>query len=292
MLKSFFLTILTLTNIIYAQPHFVTTIPPFQFIIKEITGERADVYCIIPPGASPHTYEMRASDMRSVEKADALFMGNENLDRWALKFKTKKRCELVDLIPAEYRLVFDNHKSHFHKVQGHSHDHDGVDPHFWSDPLAVKAILPALTAYLSELDPPGKPVYEENMTAFSGQLDSLDTQIKTLLKPVKGHTVILSHPFFRYFFNRYDLHLAGIVEIAAGTEPSPKDLVKVIKIIKDEKVKAIFTHPQLSDRPSQIIAEAAGIYCVMLDPLGGVEGKASYKELLLANTHTILEALQ
>ena len=103
---------------------------------------------------------------------------------------------------------------------------------------------------------------------------------------------MLSHPFFQYFLNRFDIHLAGIIEVIPGKEPSPRELMKIIKKVKRENVKAIFTHPQLPDRAAESVAEAAGIKVYELDPIGGVTGRVTYNELLLYNTRILFEALK
>ena len=87
MKKTFIFVLLLSFNSAYSQTKYVTTIHPFHEILKNITGARGEVHRILPPGASPHTYELRPSDLRIVATATALFYGSENLDAWALKFK-------------------------------------------------------------------------------------------------------------------------------------------------------------------------------------------------------------
>ena len=66
----------------------------------------------------------------------------------------------------------------------------------------------------------------------------------------------------------------------------------MVEIVKKEKVKAIFTHPQLPDRAAKLLAEASGIRVYQLDPIGGVEGTETYEQLLLYNTEVLKEALK
>lgn len=298
-MKKYLILLLLLSNQVYAQIKYATTIHPFREIITAVVGERGEVYEILPPGASPHTYELRPSDLRKVETATALFFGSENLDAWALKFENSNRIELTQFVPENLLIYFkDSHKNYkrhdSHNVvtlEGHRHD-NGVDPHFWTDPLTIKALLPPLTTKLCELDPDGCESYRKNAAQFSGHLDRLHAKIKQMLEPVQGSAVMISHPFFQYFFKRYGINLTAIIEKNPGKEPTPKEIKQFITGVQKEKVKAIFGHNQLPERAAQLVAEAAGIKVYKLDPIGGIPGRQNYEEILLYNVTILREALQ
>jgi len=291
---------LMLSHIAGAQTRYVTTIHPFREIIKTIVGERAEVYGILPPGASPHTYELRPSDVRVVEATQALFYGSANLDAWVLKFPNSKPIELISLVSEDALIYFqeepsdqqsDSHHNRDEDV-GHRHHSTGVDPHFWTDPLTVKSMLPALVEKLCALDPAACEKFKVNSDRFSRQLDSLHLKLKAMLAPIQGTRVMISHPFFQYFFRRYGINLVGIIEATPGKEPTPRQLKAYIEQVKQKQVKAIFDHIQLPDRASKLVAEAAGLKICHLDPLGGVAGRQGYDELLLYNAKLIREVLR
>ena len=296
-MKKFIIFLLLLSiKSLGSQPQYVTTIHPFKEIIKAVVGERAEVYGMLPPGASPHTYELRPSDIRKVEAATGLIIGGKNLDDWALKFKSTHKIELINLVLKNFLIHIGNDKNVNDEnspieEQSHHHAH-GVDPHFWTDPLTVKAILPALTDSLCALDPAGCEIYQQNSKVFAQRLDSLHAKMNELFTSMVGKSVMLSHPFFQYFLKRYGFHVAGMIEKIPGREPSPKDIKEIIQQVNREKVQAIFTHPQLPDRASKLVAEATGIKVYELDPLGGVAGRQTYDELLMYNAKIVFEALQ
>lgn len=298
-MKWFIAVFVLYSSIATGQPQYVTTIHPFQAVIQEIVGEHGTVHGILPPGASPHTYELRPSDAKIIEAARAIFYGADNLDGWVLKFANANRIELVKLIDPSALIYFhqstdEHHAKPHHKHQaepGHDHSSD-VDPHFWTDPLTVKSMLPGLVQRLSSMHPSNAVVFQRNAERFSRQLDSLHLRLKTMLAPIAGSKVMISHPFFQYFFKRYDIHLVGIVEAIPGKEPTPRQLKGYIEQVKRQQVKAIFDHVQLPDRAAKLVAEATGIKICQLDPLGGVAGRKGYDELLLYNARLILEALR
>jgi ABC-type Zn uptake system ZnuABC Zn-binding protein ZnuA len=281
-------------NLACAQPFYVTTIPPFTMILQEIVGDRNRVYGLLPPGASPHTFDPVASDIIHVERAKALILGGPNLDRWALKLGKTKSLELLPLMPSTFLLDFEvSGDDRFSRGQLNTHLHvSGVDPHFWTDPLAVKSLLPSLVDSLCALDPENEAVYRSNSRNFSDQLDSLNDLLQFRLGSVVNRSVVLSHPFFRYFFRRYHFDLVEIIEKQPGTEPTPREIKNLVRYIEQKGVKAIFTHPQLSDRPARLIAEITGIEICELDPLGGEAGRDRYCDLLLYNAGIVKGALE
>ena len=286
--------IFLLINVCESQVKYVTTIHPFQQIVKNITDERAQVDCLLSAGASPHTFELQPSDLLKVEKAWAIIMDGAGLDSWALKFQNSHKIQLITLIPDSILIHTENKRKNsetHHPSQLHTHT-GGIDPHFWTDPLAVKSILYPLVDSLCTIDMEGCDIYKANTIQFAVNLDSLNARTMRALASVRNTAVMLTHPFFVYYFKRYGINLVGTIETAPGVEPSPKEIKKIIENVKRLKVKAIFSHPQLSDRSAQIIAEATGIKVYQLDPLGGVKGRQTYEKLLDYNTQIILEALR
>jgi len=266
-----------------AGVHYVTTIAPFAAILTPVVGGRGTVRALLAAGASPHTHDPRPSDVRAVAGGTALFYGAEHLDAWAVDLEAPAHVALLDLVPEAYRLAL---------PAGVGEEHpDGIDPHFWTDPLAIRAMLPALADTLCALDAEGCPAYRANATVFATELDTLDAQLRTMLVPVRGVPVMLAQPFFLYFLRRYEVPVAGVVEVIPGKEATPRALQQYIEQARRQGVRALFVQSQLPARSAQAVGEAAGLPLYPLDPLGGQAGRATYAELLLYNARIIREAL-
>ena len=104
--------------------------------------------------------------------------------------------------------------------------------------------------------------------------------------------MVVFHPSWVYFLDRYGLDTVAVLEPLPGKEPTPRHLKEVIDAARARDVKLIITEPQLPPRPAEIVAEATGLAIVELDPLGGVEGRITYAEWLLGIAHTLREALE
>ena len=237
---------------------------------------------MLSPGSSPHTFNVSPSEVKLIESADAIFYGAKNLDEWAIGYKNPHKIELLSLLPVDSLL----------NIFTIRNENVGIDPHFWTDPLLVKIMLPQLTAKLCNIDPDGCKIYEANAKEFSAELETIHREINKNLKQLNKRTFILSHPFFQYFLKRFNFTLAGIIEPIPGKEPTPKELKELIDIALKNDVEAIFTHIQLPDNAAHLLSESTGIKVYTLDPVGGVEGRNSYNEILMYNTGIILKAMK
>ena len=258
------------------RPHFVTTVPPFEMILERLVDGRGTVERLLDPGASPHTYDPTPSDLRATTTATALVYGAEALDGWAADLPASRRLELLSMVPVGGRLSFEG-----------GHGHGAVDPHFWTDPLAVKQLVPVLADTLCAVDPPGCTTYRANADTFTTVLATLDTQIRSLTAPVREVPVLLAQPFFRYFLRRYGPRSVGIVEPSPGAEATPRQLRRLVGRVETTGAHAILTQESLSDRAARAVSDATSIPVVELDPLGGTDGRRTYDALLRFNARTL-----
>jgi zinc transport system substrate-binding protein len=298
-LHSFFYILLFCYSVT-AQSTYIATIHPLQQIVKELLGQNAVVHDLLPAGASPHTYEPSPGDVNRIESAVLLFFVGPNLDDWVKKFPARATIKVIDLIPADSLIYFENFPAANHPAavrpadesnQVHGH-HRGIDPHFWTDPLLVKVLAVNLADSLAKLYPAQGQVIGENLQRFSAQLIELDFKIRESLKSFRGKTVVQAHPLFNYYLHRYGLKSGGVVEINPGVDPTARQIKKMIDQIQRENIAAIFTQPQLPDRAARLIAETTGVPIVELDPLGGKPMRQTYAEILLYNTKLVIGALQ
>jgi ABC-type Zn uptake system ZnuABC Zn-binding protein ZnuA len=259
---------------------YVASIAPLEMVLQELTLGRAEVKSLLPVGASPHTFEPTPDVVFEASKARALFWVSPGLDQWATSTPLDKKVETLPLIPKEDLLA-----------NLEKEEEAPYDPHFWTDPLIVKAMIPALVQELVKIDPEGEAIYKRNAVRFDKQLDQLHIRLAKLLEPVSGRSVLLIHPSFQYLCRRYRLKIAAIIEPFPGKEPTASELNEVLKIVVRSKVKAIFTEPQISNRPAQSIAESAHIKVGTLDPIGGSANVRTYEALILANAKELRNML-
>ncbi|MCD6119407.1 zinc ABC transporter substrate-binding protein [bacterium] len=272
------------------KPSYIATIPPLAAILREVAGDRGDVACLLQAGSSPHTYEPTPRDMAVIQDATGVFFVHPVLDGWVVDIAGKKSIEVFSFLPAEMQMEMPEHS---HSDPGRHRSEGGTgntDPHFFTSPRAVKTILAGLAGKLSEFDPAGASVYEANAERFSQELDALDRELAEKLAAYAGEAIVLVHPSFLYFLRDYNLKLVGLIEPAPGKEPSPKFIADLVDIIRKNDVKAIFTEPQLQKSAAQVLSSETGLPVYELDPLGGIQGRIKYSDLIRYNADTLVAA--
>lgn len=296
--KLFFLILLLSGySLALSKPVYIATSSPVEAILVEITGNNAEIVTLVNPGSSPHTFSPKPSQIVKAEKADALFYISEYLDGWAANLSTRRKFRMIDMLPKSFQYAFDvedhhEHDSHNEKDQKKNKSKEIIDPHFWTDPLAVKAIVPILVKKLISINPENEKVYKASASIFDKKLDSLHNEVNKKLKNFSGEPIFLFHPSMRYFLKRYGLKYMGSIETSPGKEPSAEYTMNLIKKIKRSKAKALFTEPQLPVGPAKTIAEAALLKLYVLDPLGGIEKRKSYIDLIKYNADIFVKALR
>lgn len=254
---------------------FVATLYPIADIVHSIAGESADVATLLPPGASEHTFDLKPSDLKLISKAKGLFYASKALDAWALPRQKENSLELQSLIPKNKIIT-----------RGTT-----IDPHFWLDPTIMRDLVPGLVDFLCKSSPERCSTYKNNGKILSDKLTELDKNIAATLEHIKNKKLVLTHAFLGYFAKRYGLEIIAEIEPSPGKEPTPKDMQRIIGLMKENKIEALFAEPQLPEKPVQSIAEAVEAKVFILDPLGGVSGRDSYEKLLRYNADTLRDAL-
>jgi len=285
----------TLAGVAAAEPlRIVSTIQPLGLVARELGGERVTVSVLVPPGASPHTFEPQPSDVRSLVHARLVLEVGGGLDGWAHALfaaaaARPERLTLLELpgldpLPAVAGAHVDA------AAAGAA---QRLDPHAWLDPIRVRdALVPALAAKLTALDPPGRTHYEASRDALVQRLGALDAEIRSALAG-HGRHFLAFHGAWHYFAQRYDLAEVGVIEEAPGEEPTPRELGALARNARDAGVSAILIEPQLSPRIAQMLARDLGVAVVTVDPNGDPSdpARSSYTGLMLWNAHAFARAL-
>lgn len=356
----------------------VASILPVAYVAQELGGERVKVDVLVPPGASPHTFEPVPSDMVKLQRARLLLKVGAGLDAWADKLRggVSGELETVTLISVPGMKPIegghDHHHDHGHgkkpekKHDDHGHDHEkkaekhddhgheekhakkhddhgheekhakkhddhgheekhakkhddhgheekhakkhddhghgehaeesgeGMDPHFWLDPIRIRdAVVPAIVEHLIEADPAGKEYYEKRGKDFHKRLTALDIQVRRELAKAKGRKFVAFHSAWPYFSERYNVEEVAVVQEFAGEEPTPKEMVELVRGARAAGIRSILVEPQLSPRVAQTIASEFGGGTVMVDPLGdsGDPARSTYEKLMLFNARAFAQAL-
>ena len=283
-----------------ASPHYVITLPVLTTIVDPLVEGRATTRTVLNAGDSPHTFDPRPSTVRAARQSQALFYGANVLDGWAAQMDAPRAHPLLDLVPEEHVHTFPAEDAPDDAPEAASHSDEAserpshrtgtTDPHFWLDPVAVRALVPPLADTLCTVDPGGCDTYQANADALTDSLQVLHEEMEATLAPVRDRAFMASQPFLHYLVRRYGLSQAAVVERSPAQEPSARRIQQLITQARAEDVQVMVRQRQLPADAGRAVAEGASLPVVALDPLGGPRFD-TYMALMRHNATTLREAL-
>lgn len=287
------LLVLALAGLALARPSVVVSIHPLFDVVRDVAGEHADVVRVLPPGASPHTFDPTPRDVGRIVAAD-LVVFNGGLDLWLRELveASGSRAPLVEIIADErvQAVLRDTFPDLVAVDAGGAVV--GFNPHVWLDPFVMREAASLVAEALAAVAPDHADAFAANAERLRAELLALDAELRETLAPVAGAAFVPFHDAWPYFAARYGLDLIVEIEPFPGREPSPAYLRYALEKIRDSGTAAVFSEVQLNRRPAEVVADEAGVALFEIDPLGGLGGRDRYAELLRANAAVILEALR
>ena len=264
-MQKILLAIVLLSSMLLAKVQIIVSIAPQESFTKAIGGELVAVTTMIPPGNSPHTYEPKPSQMRSVSKADIYFtIGVEFEKAWLEKFRAQNsKMEVINTTVGINKIPMQGHHHHGDEKEEHN---SSLDPHVWLSPKNVAIIAKNIYEALIKADANNSAIYKKNYEHFLKEIEQTDATIRAILAKVPPKTkFMVFHPSWGYFAKEYNLvQIAIEVE---GKEPKPRELAHLIKEAKEEQVKVIFASLEFSDKTAKLIAKELGVPVVKVSPL-------------------------
>ncbi len=258
-IKVFLVVILSAFHInnVYAanKVNVVVSILPQQYFVQQIGSSYVDVNVMVGPGQNPATYEPTPQQIAALANADIyLGIGVPFEKAWLSKIKKSN----------EKLIVVECCKS-ISNLNGHSHHDIDVDPHIWTSPKKVIQIVKLIEKSLIEIDAEHSAAYKTSAIKFIGELDNLDSNIKSKVINLAQRNLIVSHPSWSYFADEYGLTQISIEQ--EGKEIQARSMVKLIRSAKEKNIKAIFVQSQFNAKAAKIIAKEIDATVFELDPL-------------------------
>ena len=250
-------------------------------------GERVEVSALVGPDGDAHVFSPAPADARRVAAARLIVVNGLGLEGWMQR--------LVEASASKAALV-----TATRGIQPQTFTLDGKvtdDPHAWQNIANAKLYVANIRDGLVAADPDGRAVYEANAAAYLVKLDALEIEVKAVIAaiPAKNRKIITSHDAFGYFGTAYGMKFIAPQGVSTESEPSAKDVAKIIRQIKAEKIPAVFMENISDPRLIQRIASETGARIggkLYSDALSGKDGPAAtYVEMMKNNVAAFAAAL-
>lgn len=275
--------------------HIVTTTGIIADTASRIAGPHARIEALMGPGVDPHLYKASESDVRRLTGAELILYNGLHLegkmgDILEKVARNKPVAEVTKAIPRGQLRQPPEFKGQ-------------PDPHVWFDVSMWKETLTPIAQELARLDPEHAQEYEANAAAFRQELEELDAWVKQQIGtvPPDQRVLVTAHDAFGYFGRRYGMEVIGIQGISTLSEAGLHDVDRVVNLILDKKVKAVFIEASVPRRTIEAVqagARARGhevaiggqLFSDSLGAAGSPEG--TYIGMVRANVNTIVKALR
>ncbi|PIF50411.1 zinc transport system substrate-binding protein [Pseudomonas sp. 29] len=257
-----------------AEVKVLTSIKPLQLIAAAVQDGVAIPEVLLPPGASPHNYALRPSDVRKVQSVDLLYWIGPDMEGFlprVLNGRTLPSVAVQDLPGMKLRRFAEDSHSHAEEADEHDHDHrpGTLDAHLWLSPGNARVIADKMAADLSTADPENAERYQSNAKAFDERLDALDQRLKKRLASVEGKPYFVFHEAFDYFEEAYGLKHAGVFSVAAEVQPGAQHVAAMRKRLQEVGKTCVFSEPPLRPRLAETLVAGLPVKLAELDALGG-----------------------
>ena len=277
--------------------HVVATIPDLKALTEEVGGNLVEVESLARGTQNAHEIEIRPSLMLKLRRADILVENGLELDSWAdVAVQGANNPKIVRGAPGRVDVsrgiqVLDVPSTRVDRSMGDVHPLG--NPHYSLDPGMAPIITQNIVEGLARFAPEHRATFEKNRQAFLARLDEAMARWTRALEPYKGAKVVVYHPQWIYILSRFGLNQAATLEDRPGIPASPAHLTKVIRQMKEERIKMIIVKPWNDMKLATRVAEEAGAKAVVLASMvGGVKGADSYIAAIDHNVNALTQALR
>ncbi|GEK80462.1 zinc ABC transporter substrate-binding protein AztC [Agrococcus baldri] len=273
------------------RPSVVVTTNILGDVVGELVGEQAEVTTLMRPNADPHSFEISAQEAAAMEAADLVVASGLGLEEGLAQHVEAAAAAGVPILEAG---------DHVEVLEYVTEEAADADPHFWTDPTQMAAVVDALAAALAEVDGIDDAALAQAVAGYRAELEALDAELAERFGaiPEGRRALVTNHHVFGYLAERYGFRIVGAA-VPGGTTlaaPSASDLAELAGVIREAGVPVLFAESSQPDRLMQVLAEEAGLDIrvetlfteSLTEPGGGAE---TYLQLMTANADRITAAL-
>ncbi len=265
----------------------VTTFTVIADMARNVAGDAASVDSITKPGAEIHNYQPTPRDLLRAQDADLILWNGLNLEQWFEQFFDNLR-DVPSVVVSEGVVPMSI---------GEGPYTGKPNPHAWMSPsegeIYVRNIRDAFIAY----DPENAETYRANADRYLAEIEAEIEPIREIIAtiPEDKRWLVTSEGAFSYLARDFGLDEAFLWPINADQQGTPQQVRKVIDIVREHEVPAVFSESTVSDKPArQVAAETGAKYggVLYVDSLSRADGPVpTYLDLLRVTIETIANGL-
>lgn len=251
--------------------------------VRNVGGDRVSVTTLVGPDSDAHVYAPTPADAKKIADARLIFVNGLGFEGWLPR--------LVQSSGSKAKIVTASNGISPLRLGS------AADPHAWQSVGNAKVYVANISQALSAADPASAEQFMKNTQAYVEKLDALDREVRDAVAklPPDRRKVISTHNAFGYFAASYGIEFIAPLGVSTESEPSARDIAKIITQIKAAKIPAVFleniTDPRLMGRiAAETGARVGGT--LYSDSLTGEKGDSpTYIAMVRHNIKTLTSAL-
>jgi manganese/zinc/iron transport system substrate-binding protein len=218
---------------------------------RQVGGDLVEVKGLMGPGIDPHAYRQTRTDIVALTRADLVLWHGLYLEAQMEDFfhDLSRKRNVVAVAEAISR----------DKLRSHDSYADKFDPHVWMTPILWKDVVTEVQRALTELHPEGADYFAANAARHQADLDRLAVYAaESMAKVPEGNRVLLTaHDAFGYFGASFDIEVWGIQGISTQSEAGLNRIGKLVDMLVERQITAVFVESSVSDRSIRALIEGA-----------------------------------
>lgn len=268
----------------------VTTFSILADFVQNVGGDRVELTALVGADGDAHVYQPSPNDAKKLAVAKVVFTNGLGFEGWINRLVKSSGTKAAVIVASKGVKPL--------KMVAHAgHDHGDTDPHAWQSVANVKLYVTNIRDALTAADPAGKDAYEKNTAAYLAKLEELERDIRAAVAriPADRRKIITSHEAFGYFKAAYGVDFIAPQGVSTEADVSAKDVARIIRQIKTQKIPAVFMENVSDTRLLKQIASESGARIggdLFSDALSAANGPApTYIQMMRHNVKQLEVAL-
>ena len=157
------------------------SIAPLQEFAEKIGGDKVSVSAMVPPGASPHTYEPAPQQLVNLSKSKMYVKVGSPVEfelAWLDKILSANGDMLVVDASEGITLIKTGDDTDHGGNDPADHGHRGYDPHIWLSPKNARIMVENICDGLISVDSRNRDYYAANKEAYVRDLGKFKDWLK------------------------------------------------------------------------------------------------------------------
>jgi len=252
--------------------------------VRIIGGDRVNLTTLVGPGSDVHVYAPTPSDAKTIAAAQLLIINGLGLEGWLPRLLQSSGSKAPIVVATKGIAALKSGSD--------------ADPHAWQSVANAKIYVANIRDALAGADPAGAEIFRDQAARYLSELDALDREVQDAVGriPPERRKVISTHDAFGYFAAAYGIAFIAPLGVSTESEPSARDIARIIGQVKAAKIPAVFLENASDDRLVGRIAAETGAAIggtLVSDSLTGDKGVApTYLAMVRHNVKALTSALE